>query len=270
MKMYSPKFIYLEAKAGLNNSEFRRKNSYWKFQNIQTMSLYVVILRAHCQLWVCSASQWLFPKPDAPWRLFCPSVSLSSVGALEAFPFITRAIICPTRLSWALPVPRLEFNSRSQNPVNVWGSSSVACPHLVWFSAPQIPAARALKPSLCHPDPASPSWDPCPARWSGKRLYRQKARTALSGLTWSCCAVSENSPRYFCPAFSCLQQEGKSSTSYSLVAGSGNVMHIILAFSSHSLIECQNAPHVSLSFFLLSRLFLIVWSLISKYTLVKP
>lgn len=70
--------------------------------------------------------------------------------------------------------------------------------------------------------------------------------------------MSENSPIYFCPVFSYLQQEGKSSTSYSFIAGSSSVTHMILAFSSHSLFEYENAPPVSLSFLLLSHFFPIV------------
>lgn len=222
---------------------------------------------------VCSASQCLFPKPDTPWRLLSFSFP-EPCGSSGDCSFYSSCHYLPTQQRLALPVPRLVFNNQKQPYESL---ELFLCGLPPASSGSLLPRFQLLEPSLTPASVTLTQLVPygIPALHAGQEnVSRQKARAAIlrdhTVLLWK----SENSPRYFSPVFSYLHQEGKSNTNYYFIARSSNMMHIILAFSSHSLFECENAPHVSLSFFLLSHFFphsfKTIWNLISKYTLVKP
>lgn len=199
------------------------------------MSLFTVILKTHCFpefqliLHLSVSSQGLTLRPG------CSVLQLSSPEEhLEIVPFTALVIICPIPQRFTLCVPRLVFNSQIQVPTNLWSSFSVA-PHPVssdhLFQRYQLPEPCLIPASVALTQPVHCGISACTL--IRKVPLGREPSQPFSGIAvlHCCCVMSENSSIYLCPAFSQVQQEDKSSTSYSLIAGSSSVTHIILAFS---------------------------------------
>lgn len=190
MKIHSPKPMYLETKASLNNSELggtivmditKQSDSInWsqrkmELQYVTTSGYFKSPLLS--QVLVYSASKCLFPRPAALPQLFCPSAPLSPMGDQRlSLCSSCPVVICSFRQRFAPCVPRWVFSNPVQDLGDLWSLVSVA---------------HTLHPPvlcLCLPGPASAVWHHCPARCSEKCLQAESQGSCSQG-PQSCMAI---------------------------------------------------------------------------------
>lgn len=88
--------------------------------------------------------------------------------------FAAPVLVCPSSRG----LPRLVFNSQTQDPVDLWSSFSVALSPLVLCST-HSSCQTLPHSSLCLSASASALWHPCPTSWSGKCLQEESQGSSL-------------------------------------------------------------------------------------------
>ena len=200
--------------------------------------MFIRILRAHC-----------FPEFLFVLHLSASLGGLGSIQAVWSSSFSEprgSSEDCSLYSSWhLLPYPaevypvcaQISVQRPSPDPMHFWSSFSVACapPRLVLCSRFQLLNLPWLQTLWLWLIQRSVGSLPCtPVR---KTPPGRKPGQTFSGITVLQGSMSKSSPVYFCPVFRYLYQEGKSSPSYTLLAGSSSAIHINFSIFPHSLCE---------------------------------